>query len=94
LLLSSYNAKHTFINPVGEHFLISLVVIAIRNGGVLLFRGLCVNVLNHNQSSVRGEVGKDAVTVFYEKVTALTGDQPPVVMVNTEQVHNNNPYLH
>lgn len=28
----------------------------------------------------RGESGSDAVGVFYEKVTALTGDQPPVVM--------------
>uniref|UniRef100_A0AAQ5XAW3 AP-4 complex subunit mu-1 n=1 Tax=Amphiprion ocellaris TaxID=80972 RepID=A0AAQ5XAW3_AMPOC len=28
----------------------------------------------------RGESGGDAVGVFYEKVTALTGDQPPVVM--------------
>ncbi|XP_056141057.1 AP-4 complex subunit mu-1 isoform X2 [Lampris incognitus] len=28
----------------------------------------------------RGEAGNDAVGIFYEKVTALTGDQPPVVM--------------
>ncbi|XP_008294067.1 AP-4 complex subunit mu-1 [Stegastes partitus] len=28
----------------------------------------------------RGEAGGDAVSTFYEKVTALTGDQPPVVM--------------
>ncbi|XP_037323277.1 AP-4 complex subunit mu-1 isoform X2 [Pungitius pungitius] len=28
----------------------------------------------------RGEAGSDVVCVFYEKVTALTGDQPPVVM--------------
>ncbi|XP_034033514.1 AP-4 complex subunit mu-1 [Thalassophryne amazonica] len=28
----------------------------------------------------RGEAGSDAVRIFYEKVTALTGDQPPVVM--------------
>ena len=49
-----------------------------------------MNDLNHIISSVRGEAGKDSVTVFYEKVTALTGDQPPVVMVN---VHNNNTYL-
>lgn len=28
----------------------------------------------------RGEAGSDAVNVFYEKVTALPGDQPPVVM--------------
>ncbi|XP_029303503.1 LOW QUALITY PROTEIN: AP-4 complex subunit mu-1 [Cottoperca gobio] len=28
----------------------------------------------------RGEAGSDVVSVFYEKVTALTGDQPPVVM--------------
>ncbi|XP_035034547.2 AP-4 complex subunit mu-1 isoform X7 [Hippoglossus stenolepis] len=29
----------------------------------------------------RGEAGSDVVGTFYEKVTALTGDQPPVVMV-------------
>ncbi|KAK9537014.1 hypothetical protein VZT92_006752 [Zoarces viviparus] len=28
----------------------------------------------------RGEAGSDVIGVFYEKVTALTGDQPPVVM--------------
>uniref|UniRef100_A0A3B3XYH6 MHD domain-containing protein n=1 Tax=Poecilia mexicana TaxID=48701 RepID=A0A3B3XYH6_9TELE len=28
----------------------------------------------------RGEAGSDVIDVFYEKVTALTGDQPPVVM--------------
>lgn len=28
----------------------------------------------------RGEAGSDVVSVFYEKVTALTGDQPPIVM--------------
>ncbi|KAM4544562.1 AP-4 complex subunit mu-1 isoform 1-T2 [Odontesthes bonariensis] len=28
----------------------------------------------------RGEAGNDVVNTFYEKVTALTGDQPPVVM--------------
>ncbi|GLD71707.1 AP-4 complex subunit mu-1 isoform X1 [Lates japonicus] len=28
----------------------------------------------------RGEAGSDVVSIFYEKVTALTGDQPPVVM--------------
>uniref|UniRef100_A0A3Q4GGE5 AP complex mu/sigma subunit domain-containing protein n=1 Tax=Neolamprologus brichardi TaxID=32507 RepID=A0A3Q4GGE5_NEOBR len=28
----------------------------------------------------RGEAGNDIVSIFYEKVTALTGDQPPVVM--------------
>ncbi|XP_076025330.1 AP-4 complex subunit mu-1 isoform X2 [Genypterus blacodes] len=28
----------------------------------------------------RGETGSDVVSVFYEKVTALSGDQPPVVM--------------
>uniref|UniRef100_A0A8P4G9V1 AP-4 complex subunit mu-1 n=1 Tax=Dicentrarchus labrax TaxID=13489 RepID=A0A8P4G9V1_DICLA len=28
----------------------------------------------------RGEAGSDVVGIFYEKVTALTGDQPPVVM--------------
>ena len=44
-------------------------------------------------SSVRGEAGKDAVGVFYEKVTALSGDQPPVVMVNTAQEHNNNLFI-
>uniref|UniRef100_A0A8C7ZDL3 AP-4 complex subunit mu-1 n=1 Tax=Oryzias sinensis TaxID=183150 RepID=A0A8C7ZDL3_9TELE len=29
---------------------------------------------------VRGETGDDVVNVFYQKVTALPGDQPPVVM--------------
>ncbi|KAK5858156.1 hypothetical protein PBY51_002320 [Eleginops maclovinus] len=28
----------------------------------------------------RGEAGSDVINVFYEKVTALPGDQPPVVM--------------
>uniref|UniRef100_A0A671VCG5 AP-4 complex subunit mu-1 n=1 Tax=Sparus aurata TaxID=8175 RepID=A0A671VCG5_SPAAU len=28
----------------------------------------------------RGEAGSDVINIFYEKVTALTGDQPPVVM--------------
>uniref|UniRef100_A0A3P8WY45 AP-4 complex subunit mu-1 n=2 Tax=Cynoglossus semilaevis TaxID=244447 RepID=A0A3P8WY45_CYNSE len=28
----------------------------------------------------RGEAGNDVINVFYEKVTALPGDQPPVVM--------------
>ncbi|XP_069395484.1 AP-4 complex subunit mu-1 [Paralichthys olivaceus] len=28
----------------------------------------------------RGEAGSDVVCIFYEKITALTGDQPPVVM--------------
>uniref|UniRef100_A0A8B9K2M5 MHD domain-containing protein n=1 Tax=Astyanax mexicanus TaxID=7994 RepID=A0A8B9K2M5_ASTMX len=28
----------------------------------------------------RGEADKDAVSIFYEMVTALSGDQPPVVM--------------
>ncbi|KAM4620163.1 AP-4 complex subunit mu-1 isoform 2-T2 [Polymixia lowei] len=28
----------------------------------------------------RGEAGNNVVSVFYEKITALTGDQPPVVM--------------
>uniref|UniRef100_A0A3Q3EHW5 AP-4 complex subunit mu-1 n=1 Tax=Labrus bergylta TaxID=56723 RepID=A0A3Q3EHW5_9LABR len=37
-------------------------------------------------SSVRGEAGSDAVNIFYEKVTALTGDQPPVVM-NHKDLH-------
>lgn len=32
--------------------------------------------------SVRGEESKDSISVFYEMVTALSGDQPPVVMVN------------
>ncbi|XP_055798457.1 AP-4 complex subunit mu-1 isoform X2 [Salvelinus fontinalis] len=32
----------------------------------------------------RGEAGKDAVNKFYEMVTALTGDQPPVVMKHKE----------
>lgn len=31
--------------------------------------------------SVRGDAGSDVQNIFYEKVTALTGDQPPVVMV-------------
>uniref|UniRef100_A0A673CFQ2 Adaptor related protein complex 4 subunit mu 1 n=1 Tax=Sphaeramia orbicularis TaxID=375764 RepID=A0A673CFQ2_9TELE len=29
----------------------------------------------------RGEAGSDVVSIFYEKVMTLTGDQPPVVMV-------------
>ncbi|KAG7262830.1 hypothetical protein CRUP_020018, partial [Coryphaenoides rupestris] len=33
---------------------------------------------------VRGEAGKDAIATFYEKVTSLTGDQPPVVMSHKE----------
>ncbi|XP_054611363.1 AP-4 complex subunit mu-1 [Dunckerocampus dactyliophorus] len=37
----------------------------------------------------RGDAGNDAANVFYEKVTALTGDQPPVVMRH-KQVH----YVH
>lgn len=32
----------------------------------------------------RGEAGKEAVNIFYEMVTALTGDQPPVVMSRKE----------
>ncbi|XP_044077140.1 AP-4 complex subunit mu-1 isoform X2 [Siniperca chuatsi] len=28
----------------------------------------------------RGEAGSDVVSIFYEKIAALTGDQPPVVM--------------
>ncbi|KAM6985859.1 AP-4 complex subunit mu-1 [Aplochiton taeniatus] len=32
----------------------------------------------------RGEAGKEAINIFYEKVTALTGDQPPVVMSHKE----------
>lgn len=35
---------------------------------------------------VRGEAGSDVVGIFYEKVTALTGDQPPVVMVHGSSV--------
>ncbi|XP_066578807.1 AP-4 complex subunit mu-1 isoform X2 [Amia ocellicauda] len=34
----------------------------------------------------RGEAGSDVVSVFYEKVTALPGDQPPVVM-DHEGIH-------
>ncbi|XP_061558300.1 AP-4 complex subunit mu-1 isoform X4 [Phycodurus eques] len=30
----------------------------------------------------RGEIGSEAVTLFYDKVTALSGDQPPVVMTH------------
>ncbi|KAK1882345.1 AP-4 complex subunit mu-1 [Dissostichus eleginoides] len=36
--------------------------------------------LIYKDSSVRGEAGSDVINVFYEKVTALPGDQPPVVM--------------
>ncbi|XP_045896207.1 AP-4 complex subunit mu-1 isoform X3 [Micropterus dolomieu] len=32
----------------------------------------------------RGEAGSDVVSIFYEKVTALTGDQPPVVMSHND----------
>ncbi|XP_062262815.1 AP-4 complex subunit mu-1 [Platichthys flesus] len=32
----------------------------------------------------RGEAGSDEVGSFYEKVTALTGDQPPVVMTHKD----------
>uniref|UniRef100_A0A3Q3RFZ5 AP-4 complex subunit mu-1 n=1 Tax=Mastacembelus armatus TaxID=205130 RepID=A0A3Q3RFZ5_9TELE len=32
----------------------------------------------------RGEAGSDVVGIFYEKVTALTGDQPPVVMTHRD----------
>lgn len=32
----------------------------------------------------RGEAGNDAVSIFYEMVTGLTGDQPPVVMSHKE----------
>ncbi|XP_029028694.1 AP-4 complex subunit mu-1 [Betta splendens] len=32
----------------------------------------------------RGAAGSDVVSVFYEKVTALTGDQPPVVMTHKD----------
>lgn len=34
----------------------------------------------------RGEASKDSINVFYEMVTALSGDQPPVVM--THKDHN------
>ncbi|XP_049598817.1 AP-4 complex subunit mu-1 [Syngnathus scovelli] len=37
----------------------------------------------------RGEIGSDAVGLFYDKVTALTGDQPPVVMT-----HRNIHFVH
>ncbi|KAK1883061.1 AP-4 complex subunit mu-1 [Dissostichus eleginoides] len=33
--------------------------------------------LIYKDSSVRGEAGSDVINVFYEKVTALPGDQPP-----------------
>ncbi|XP_077596180.1 AP-4 complex subunit mu-1 [Stigmatopora nigra] len=32
----------------------------------------------------RGDVASDAVGIFYDKVTALTGDQPPVVMTHKD----------
>ncbi|XP_030648744.1 AP-4 complex subunit mu-1 isoform X1 [Chanos chanos] len=32
----------------------------------------------------RGEAGKDSISVFYEMVTALSGDQPPVVMTHKD----------
>ncbi|XP_047234677.1 AP-4 complex subunit mu-1 [Girardinichthys multiradiatus] len=32
----------------------------------------------------RGEAGSDVINIFYEKVTALTGDQPPVVMCHKD----------
>ncbi|XP_057177089.1 AP-4 complex subunit mu-1 [Triplophysa rosa] len=32
----------------------------------------------------RGEAGKDSINVFYEMVTALSGDQPPVVMTHKD----------
>uniref|UniRef100_A0A3P8X519 AP-4 complex subunit mu-1 n=1 Tax=Cynoglossus semilaevis TaxID=244447 RepID=A0A3P8X519_CYNSE len=35
----------------------------------------------------RGEAGNDVINVFYEKVTALPGDQPPVVMVTHRDLH-------
>ncbi|XP_038156645.1 AP-4 complex subunit mu-1 [Cyprinodon tularosa] len=34
----------------------------------------------------RGEAGSDVIDIFYEKVTALKGDQPPVVM-NHKDLH-------
>ncbi|KAF7652684.1 hypothetical protein LDENG_00093900 [Lucifuga dentata] len=37
----------------------------------------------------RGEAGSDAISVFYEKITALSGDQPPVVMS-----HNDLHFIH
>ncbi|XP_056593200.1 AP-4 complex subunit mu-1-like [Triplophysa dalaica] len=32
----------------------------------------------------RGEASKDSINVFYEMVTALSGDQPPVVMTHKD----------
>ncbi|XP_077402443.1 AP-4 complex subunit mu-1 [Vanacampus margaritifer] len=37
----------------------------------------------------RGDIGSDALGLFYDKVTALTGDQPPVVMT-----HKNIHFVH
>lgn len=37
--------------------------------------------------SVRGDVGSDVQNIFYEKVTSLTGDQPPIVMVTPSFAH-------
>lgn len=37
--------------------------------------------------SDRGDAGSDVQNIFYEKVTALTGDQPPVVMVTPCATH-------
>lgn len=34
-----------------------------------------------NSRSVRSEVGKDSMSTFYDMVSSLSGDQPPVVMV-------------
>lgn len=42
---------------------------------------MCVCVYLLNCSSVRGEVEKDSMSRFYEMVSSLSGDQPPVVMV-------------
>ncbi|XP_048034174.1 AP-4 complex subunit mu-1 isoform X2 [Megalobrama amblycephala] len=38
---------------------------------------------------VRGEASKDSINVFYEMVTALSGDQPPVVMK-----HKDHQFIH
>lgn len=46
-----------------------------------MFRYLCVFVGLLNSHWVRGEVEKDSMSTFYEMVSSLSGDQPPVVMV-------------
>uniref|UniRef100_A0A3B3DK82 AP-4 complex subunit mu-1 n=1 Tax=Oryzias melastigma TaxID=30732 RepID=A0A3B3DK82_ORYME len=42
----------------------------------------------------RGEAGDDVVNVFYQKVTALPGDQPPVVMVTSPPAFRDLHFLH